>query len=232
MPTHEHDDALAGMDYETARSLPRNPYTHAVQAIPEGHGPQPNLAELAGPMYPGGLMTLEAESHEKIESDGGYPVPDAAEYGDEKTGTHTVAEAQGVVATPTVPPTPDVLPGYSAHKRMFYQSEQANKTPDDWNVQSRVVPQTVGNVELLVGQNQHRDELLITNNGTNTVLIGRTENGTPTQGYPIPAGGTFTLKSQGPVYAYVASNLQTTLNVVETVFSQYQSFDRVTGHGN
>lgn len=231
MPTHEHDDALAGMDYEIAKSLPRNPYTHSMQVIPEGEGPQPNLAQLAGPMYPGGLMTLEADSHEKLETEGGFPVPDAQEYGD-KEGTHTVADAQGVVTTPVVRPVIDPIPGKDIHKRMYFQDEQANKTPDDWDNQTRTVPSVPGSVELLVGSNQHRDELLIYNNGANTVYVGRTENKTGTsQGFPVAVGGVFKLKAQGPVYVFVDNSNQTTLNVIETSFSEYKSFEKMTGHG-
>lgn len=227
MATQEHDDALAGMDYEIAKSLPRNPYTHSVQAIPEGHGPQPNLAQLNGPMYPGGLLTPEAHVVEQLETNGGFPKPLASEYGDEKTGTEAVGEAQGVVTSPNAIGIPDILPGYSAHKRMFYQDEQANKTPNDWNTQQRTVPSVPGNIELLLGANKSRKEVVILNSGAHTCYIGRTENTTSQNGYPIDAGVTFTLETQGPIYVTVDAAEQTTLNIIETIFSTYKPFDQV-----
>ena len=228
MPTHENNDQLFDMDFDAAKNLPRNPYTNKVSPpIQDPMGNPPDYAALSGPHYEGSFSPPAADSPPKVETEGGFPEPVASEYGDEKLEQPLQAQSQGTITTPVVPPVPlETLPGYSRHRRMYFQNEQANKTPDNFDTQNLTVPPVPGTAYQIAGRNRDRDEFIILNTGTNTVYFARTEDrALAGQGFPISPSASFKLGAQAPIYLWCDNNEQTTVATVETTFEQYVTAD-------
>lgn len=222
MPTHENNDQLFEMDFDAAKNLPRNPYTNKVSSpIQDPMGNPPDYAALSGPHYEGSFSPPAADSPPKVETEGGFPEPVAAEYGDEKLEQPIQAQSQGTITTPVVPPASiERLPGYKEHRRIYFQQEQANKTPDTYNTQGNLlIPAIPGTVYQLAGRNKKRDVLVISNTGVNPFAFGKTEDAAKLNGFTVAAGGVISIEGQDSVFVYVSNALQTTVDVLETVFA-------------